>query len=467
ICILPLCMICSYGDDEISVIFTLNSPVMSINGTEQAIDEEGTTPVSVNERTLVPVRAVTEAIGGSAAWNNESREVILVYEDNEIILTIDSSTALLNGSEILLDVSPVIINGRTMLPVRFIAESFGYDVEWNRETSQIIISGNTSESEPIEEEVFENYARADNSNILIAYYSLIDIVDENADAVSSATPYSYNTETAAEIIQSKVGGELFKITSEAVYPENHSEASQLAKEQLDGNFRPALTSWIDNIDAYDVIFIGYPIWHQKAPMTVYSFIEEYDFSGKTIIPFCTALGSGISESEKDLREMCPNAKFEEGLSLSTEDSTMADDIEEWLSDINISGSQQSNSSISDSGTPVVLTIGSETFNATLNDTKAAKDLISRLPVTVELNDSDNDFCGGIEPPIEYDESEVQYGYKNGDLAFWTAGDDFVIFIDDEELSENTGDLVILGRITDNSEELKNLNGTISVEISLK
>ncbi len=106
------------------------------------------------------------------------------------------------------------------------------------------------------------------------------------------------------------------------------------------------------------------------------------------------------------------------------------------------------------------------MNAQLNNTTATQDLISRLPVTVRLNDSDNDFCGDISPALSYDESEVQYGYKDGDLAFWTAGDDFVIFVDDEELSSNTGNLVILGRINDDLSVLDEISGTIEVAIAL-
>nr|WP_314466340.1 cyclophilin-like fold protein [uncultured Clostridium sp.] len=117
-------------------------------------------------------------------------------------------------------------------------------------------------------------------------------------------------------------------------------------------------------------------------------------------------------------------------------------------------------------TNITLTIGDTVLNAQLNNTTAAKDLISRLPVTVSLNDSDNDFCGGISPALSYEESEVQYGYKNGDLAFWAAGDDFVIFVDDEELSSNTGNLVILGKIADELTAFDDINGTIDVTIAL-
>lgn len=114
--------------------------------------------------------------------------------------------------------------------------------------------------------------------------------------------------------------------------------------------------------------------------------------------------------------------------------------------------------------PITLTIGDTVLNGYLNNSIPAQSLISQLPLTVTLNDSDNDFCGG-SLDIEYTESDVQSGYKNGDLAFWTPADNFVIFVDDEENSADTGNLVILGKITESQEVLEALEGTIDVTIA--
>lgn len=116
-------------------------------------------------------------------------------------------------------------------------------------------------------------------------------------------------------------------------------------------------------------------------------------------------------------------------------------------------------------TPITLTIGDTVLSGYLNNSIPAQSLISQLPLTVTLNDSDNDFCGG-SLDIEYSESDVQSGYKNGDLAFWTPASNFVIFVDDEESSANTGNLVILGKITEPQETLDALEGRIDVTIAL-
>ncbi|MCM1532807.1 MAG: cyclophilin-like fold protein [Ruminococcus flavefaciens] len=107
------------------------------------------------------------------------------------------------------------------------------------------------------------------------------------------------------------------------------------------------------------------------------------------------------------------------------------------------------------------------LNAILNDSAPAQSLKSQLPLSVTLNDSDNDFCGG-NLQIDYSSDDVQYGYRNGDLAFWTPANNFVIFVSDEETSQNTGNLVILGRITDDLTVFENgtISGSITVLIEL-
>ena len=116
-------------------------------------------------------------------------------------------------------------------------------------------------------------------------------------------------------------------------------------------------------------------------------------------------------------------------------------------------------------TPITLTIGDKVLRASLKDSTPSKSLIAQLPITVRLYDSDNDFCGG-NLDIDYSESDIQTGYKNGDLAFWTPANNFVIFVKDEELSGNTGDLIILGKVEEAQQVLDSLSGTLDVVIDL-
>ena len=142
---------CAADEDAVQknteIVLRIGDPMMTINGAEKEIDPGmGTSPVIINERTLLPVRAIVEELGGTVEWNENQQEVKLGYENNEIILTIDSTSALLNGTEQTLDTAPVIIGDRTMLPIRFIAESFDLKVEWNGETQEVTITMNNGNS---------------------------------------------------------------------------------------------------------------------------------------------------------------------------------------------------------------------------------------------------------------------------------------------------------------------------------
>ncbi len=122
-----------------TVIMQIGNSKMTINGAEQSIDAEGTTPVVINDRTLLPVRAFVESIGGAVEWDEDTQTATLNYSGNEIKLAINQTTAYLNNEAKTLDVAPIIINDRTMLPIRFIAENFGYTVLWNDDTETVTI----------------------------------------------------------------------------------------------------------------------------------------------------------------------------------------------------------------------------------------------------------------------------------------------------------------------------------------
>ncbi len=116
-------------------------------------------------------------------------------------------------------------------------------------------------------------------------------------------------------------------------------------------------------------------------------------------------------------------------------------------------------------TPIKLTIGDKVLDAYLYDSVPGNSLKEQLPMTVTLNDSDNDFCGD-SIQIKYNQSDVTSGYKNGDLVFWPPASNFVIFVKDEEKSASTDNLVKLGHITSPQQELNSLRGTLKVRIEL-
>lgn len=141
-----------------------------------------------------------------------------------------------------------------------------------------------------------------------------------------------NTMTVAAMIQSATGGDLFEITPADPYPEDYNTLTDLAKEEQRDQARPAVANTVENWDDYDTVFVGYPIWWSDAPMVVLSFLEQYDWSGKELIPFCTSGGSGFGDSLDSITASAPNAQILEGFHvLGSQADTAESDVRDWLS----------------------------------------------------------------------------------------------------------------------------------------
>lgn len=150
------------------------------------------------------------------------------------------------------------------------------------------------------------------TNRLIAFFSRAGMNYVRGDIVNLPVG---NTEVAARMIQKQIGGDVFKIDTVTPYPVDYHETTDVAKQELRDNARPELTGRIQDMSGYDVICLGYPNWWGTMPMAVFTFLESYDFAGKTIAPFCTHEGSGMGRSEKDINKLCPDAKVLQGLAI--------------------------------------------------------------------------------------------------------------------------------------------------------
>ena len=137
------------------------------------------------------------------------------------------------------------------------------------------------------------------------------------------------TKEAAEKIQSVAGGDLFEIRPAVAYPSGYQSTVDQARRELDQNARPAVASHVENMNDYDIILVGFPIWWHTTPMVVNTFLESYDLSGKTILPFCTSGGSGIEESMAGVRASVGNGTVGTGL---TANSLTDEQIRSWLAE---------------------------------------------------------------------------------------------------------------------------------------
>lgn len=116
-----------------------------------------------------------------------------------------------------------------------------------------------------------------------------------------------NTEILAEYIANTVGADIFKLKTNQVYTNDYKKCTEEAQEELNNNFRPEIIKCPTNLDQYDIVYLGYPIWWSTFPTAIFSFLEKFNWSGKTIYPFCTHEGSGIANSETDLKNICKDA----------------------------------------------------------------------------------------------------------------------------------------------------------------
>jgi flavodoxin len=167
-----------------------------------------------------------------------------------------------------------------------------------------------------------------NSDCLIAYFSRSG--NNYVSGTIKNLPVG-NTEIVAKMIQEMTGGDLFHIEAVNAYPEDYLETTEVAQKELRANARPKLTSHLEILASYELIFLGYPNWYGTMLMPVFTFLEEYNFAGKTIAPFCTHEGSGMGRSIMDIRKICPQSTILEGLAIRGSDVKNAqDEVLQWL-----------------------------------------------------------------------------------------------------------------------------------------
>ncbi len=160
-----------------------------------------------------------------------------------------------------------------------------------------------------------------NKKILVAYFS-----------------WSGNTREAAKYIAERLGADTFEIVREKPYSTDYEPCTEEAKAEKEAGERPAIKGKVDNMAQYDVVIVAVPVWWYTAPMPVYTFLESYDFKGKTVIPFCTAY-SGPSSTLDDIVKATPGSDHRDGICVVTQEMGGKDmdkkhgEIDKWLESI--------------------------------------------------------------------------------------------------------------------------------------
>jgi uncharacterized Fe-S center protein len=190
------------ANEATTLKLVIGNPIMTVNGKELAIDGGGTAPVIQDGRALIPVRAVIESLGGSVEWDSPSQTARLSLGEDAASLSIGSLTAFHNGLPHALDVAPIILAGRTMLPIRFIAESFGFEVEWSEQRGEITVSGHR------EGEASSGGEGASNGSVPVVYMTA-DISPEGLMSAYAALEKELSGKVAVKISTGEPGGSNF------------------------------------------------------------------------------------------------------------------------------------------------------------------------------------------------------------------------------------------------------------------
>lgn len=173
-------------------------------------------------------------------------------------------------------------------------------------------------------------AFASASETLVVFFSRLSEMPQDADAVTHATASAGNVEEVAKAIERLIGADLYCIRTSRKYPILHRQNSVEAKKELDEDARPSVSSPNIDLSNYSTVFIGFPIWWYQEPMVIRSFLEKYDWQGKTVIPFCVSMEVGIDRAENNIRRFCKSARVLPGRRFESGHSPRLEEIKEWL-----------------------------------------------------------------------------------------------------------------------------------------
>ena len=187
--------------------------------------------------------------------------------------------------------------------------------------------------------------KGESSNILVAYFTYGENAElpDGVDASVTASIQIFNGEITgntgvmAHMIAEASGGELFSIRTVEPYPDSYEDTIDVGQSEKNNGIRPELSAHIENFEQYDTVFVGFPNWWYGMPMVMYSFFDEYDFSGKTVIPFCTSGGSAFSDAIDEIKDMEPEATVLDGLHIGGSSVTDAESrVSEWVAELGLS-----------------------------------------------------------------------------------------------------------------------------------
>lgn len=273
-----------------------------------------------------------------------------------------------------------------------------------------------------------------------------------------------NTRNVAGHIADILGAEVYEIVPETPYTsadlDYNDDNSRANREQNDPAARPAIDGSVEDMARYDVVFLGWPIWHGQAPKIVSTFLEAYDLSGKTIVPFCTSGSSPMGSSAASLHPLVPGAEWLDGQRFSG--SVSRDTVEEWVNGLDLPISEGTGT-LEGEDEMLKIAVNGTVLTATLADNSSAqalKELLAEGPIDIQMQDYGHfEKVGPLGRSLPTNNEPIDT--QAGDLILYQ-GDRFVIYYD-----ANSWDLTRLGRIDDvTAQELREILGSADVSVTL-
>lgn len=296
-----------------------------------------------------------------------------------------------------------------------------------------------------------NPSLSETSNILIAYFSC-----------------TKTTEEVAKHIQTETQGALYEIVPEIPYTADdlkYYTDCRADRERADPNARPAINGEVKNMEKYDVVFLGYPIWHGQAPRIISTFLESYDFTNKTIIPFCASASSGIGSSDTNLHSLAPNADWIAGRRFAS--GTSQNTVAEWIESLDNKLAPDGNTPEQEEITKMYITINGNKLEVALAENSSVDALVEILKqgdITYTANDyGDFEKVGDIGHTLP--QNNTQITTETGDVILYQ-GRAICLYYD-----TNSWNFTRIGKINGYSaSEMRSLlcagDGSVQVTISL-
>lgn len=308
--------------------------------------------------------------------------------------------------------------------------------------------------------------------ILIAYFSRFGNTNypDDVDASTSASVVIDNgrfgtTEYVAKMIQEIVGGDIHLIETATPYTTDFDELRDVNHSEMASNYLPALKKTNLDISKYDTIFVGYPVWATDAPQAVISFLNQYDFSDKTVIPFCTHDGYGAGNSYQTIAEASKALNTADGIAIEAKNVPKSQDtVTAWLDSIGLFKSEEDNSELSENA--IKITIGETVLDGVLYDSALAREIKEQLPLTISMSGyGGREYYGGVDFYPQNLEGG-QKTFENGDITYCEAHHNMAIFYAQTDNPTLSVDVIPVGKVTSDLTIFDTLSSRETVTFSI-